>query len=401
MTANKYLIPYLVIIAISVTLMATDLYLPAMPMMVDYFNASDNLVQNSISTFQLGIVFSAIIYGPLSDTYGRRRVLLVGYSIFMLSSFLLVLSTHIDYMLWLRLLQGSGAGVAVALAPAIIRDCFSERESGKVFAQMSIVILLTPAIAPVFGGYLTTYFGWQACFIFIAMSVAIALAIFSKFLPETNPIETRTKLRVKTLIKNYKLVLSNKSFMGYVLCHSLPSSAIWCYLTVMPFIYIKYMGVGPEYFGYYVFVQVMANALGSYFVQKTVIKQGANRTIFKGVLMFLFGSLTMTMAATLAPSSPILATMGAIPFLMGISFVFPTSLAKAMSFAAETRGAAGSCIASTRQIFAFLGSLTAAAMPDTSLFPAIIFMATIGTMTGISLYFAKKWDLENSFRICN
>lgn len=391
-TSHKNLIPFFIILAVSVSLMATDLYLPAMPMMVDYFLSSDNTVQNSISTYQLGLVASAIIYGPLSDTYGRRRILLIGYGLFFLSSALLILIQTADQLLWLRFIQGCGAGVSSAIGPAIVRESFSEKDSSKIIAQMSIVILLTPAIAPILGGYLTAYYGWQACFVFILLVVCISFLTFLKMFPETNSIENREKLHIATLAHNYKKILSHRGFVFYVLYHSLPACALWCYLTVMPFAFIKYMKVSEEIFGYFVFTQAIVASLTYVYVQKTVTQKGPSVLMSQGLKLFGVGTLIIMGGAYFAPGSPWITTACALPFMVAPPFIFPTAMAKAMSYAGKAKGAAASCIAVTRQFFAFVGSLAAAIMNDNTFLPAAMFMAFIAILMAVSHYMAKKYE---------
>jgi Bcr/CflA subfamily drug resistance transporter len=392
MTDNKQLIPYLMIIAISVTLIATDLYLPAMPMMAEYFQTSDNYIQHSISAFQFGLIFSALVYGPLSDSFGRRRTLLFGYGLYVLGSILLLFSTDVDFLLAMRLLQGCGAGVSAALSPAIIRDCFNERESSKIIAQMSVAIIMAPALAPVAGGYLTAFFGWQACFVCLAILAGLSFALFLKYFPETHPEESRSRLHPTKILDGYREVFSNKSFVYYVLAHSLPSCGIWCYITVMPFAYIKYMGVETQHFGYYAFAQITAISLTSIYVGKIIAGKGPTKTMAMGLKLFLAGSATMLFAILSMPDSPALATACVIPYFLGVPFIFPSSMAKAMSMAGASRGAGASCVATGRQICAFIGSFTAAVLPDSSLFPAIIFMIIVAAAVALTMYLARKND---------
>ncbi len=301
-------------------------------------------------------------------------------------------ASNIDQLLLFRGLQGLGGGVSAALSPAIIRDRFSERESGKIIAQMSIFILLTPAAAPILGGYLTTHFGWRSCFVFIMASVLISFLLFFKFFPETHPEEHRTKFRLRPLLRAYKQVLSNRSFFFYVLVHALPSAGIFCYITTLPFVFIKYMGVPTEVFRYYVFGQILMISFTSFLVQRIIASKSSNMMMSWGLGLYLIGSLGCLTAATLFFNSPVAATLLALPYFMANAFIFPTSMAKAMSFAGNARGAAASCIATARQFFAFLGSFIAAILPDASLLPTSIFLVIV-TMIGIaSFYLAQRWE---------
>lgn len=394
-TIHQKFIPVLLVLAISVSMMATDLYLPAMPLMVDFFSSTDNYIQKSISAYQLGLFLSAVVYGPLSDSYGRRNVFLFGFALFFFSSALLLLAESTDQLLWLRLLQGCGGGVSSAISPAIIRDHYAEKQSTKITAQMSIVILLTPAIAPILGGYLTTYFGWRSCFVFIFLIVAFTFFVLFKFFPEKASESSVIAPRVNSLFKNYKQVLSNKTFFYYVLFHSLTSCSLWCYITVMPFAFIKYMDVSPEVFGYFVCAQVSAVSLTYMYVQRIVSTKDPTHLMHVGLTLLGLGSFGLIAAAYFAPQSPWISTMCIIPYMMGSPFIFPTSMSRAMSCAGSIKGTASSCIAASRQIFSLIGSLAAAAMPDQTLMPAALFMSATIIVMFISLKIATRNDQTN------
>lgn len=380
------------ILAISVTSMATDLYLPAMPLMVGYFGTTDDYVQNSISAYQIGMVFSALIYGPLSDAYGRKHILLAGFALFFLTSFLLSTSSNIDQFLVLRTIQGIAGGVSSALSPAVIRDRFSETESNKIITGMVMFILLTPAAAPIVGGYLTTSLGWRSCFIFIAISALISLILFARFFPETHPKEVRSKFRPTNIIRGYQTVLSNKSFLWYGLVHSLPSTAMFCHITTSPFVFINVMGVPADVFGYYVFGQIMIISATSFVVQRIVSKHSTTAVMSWGLKIFIAGGITGSIGAYLMPESPIVAVLSILPYFLGNPFVFPTSMSRAMSYAGTCKGSASASIASSRQFFAFAGSLSAAFLPHDTMLPACLFVLTTAIICQLAFFFAVRTE---------
>lgn len=392
MTDRTHLVPFFMILAISVTSMATDLYLPAMPIMVGFFDTSDDHIQNSISAYQIGMVFSALVYGPLSDAFGRRQILLTGFILFFISSLMLSACDNIDQLLMLRTIQGLAGGVSSALSPAIIRDKFSEAESNKIIAGMVMFILLTPAAAPIVGGYLTTYLGWRSCFFFIAASAFVSILLFAKFFPETHPMEARTKFHIVPIFNGYKEVLGNRSFLFYTLLHSLPSTAIFCHITTSPFVFINNMGVPADEFGYYVFGQIMIISATAYLVQRIAAKYSTTAVMLWGIKFYIIGSITASLGAYFMPESPMVAILSILPFFMGNPFVFPTSMSRAMSYAGTSKGSASASIASSRQLFAFAGSLAAAFLPHETMLPASLFICAISVLCLLSFLFAQRTE---------
>ncbi len=395
MTKNQTLFS-LIIISSSVSFLGASLYFPAMPEMALYFNVSDNVIEHTVSTFQIGLVLAAIVYGPISDSYGRRKILLLGYGIFLLGSILLLLPLDIDNFLLMRFIQGCGSGVSLGLSQAIIRDHFNEKESAKLFAQMGVVIVLTPAIAPILGGYLTVHFGWQSCFLVTAIIVFCTFVALYLFFEETHAKEERTKLHPAHLLKNYKQLLAKPSFIFYSLMNSLLFSSLWFYRTIMPFIFIKYMGVGVENFGYYVFAQIIMFSAASFYIQRVMNNYHMDTILNAGLILSYVGCFIMLLASLFAEDSPILITLSYLPFTIGLAFILPISGAKAMSYGEHSRGSASSFMATTRQLFTTLGSVAAALLPSHNFIPAIIFMLIVSIIMSICFHLAKRYGQPES-----
>jgi MFS transporter, DHA1 family, multidrug resistance protein len=387
---NKQLVPYFLVVSISLPIMAIDLHLPSLPMMAKYFHVSTAVIKNTISAFQFGLLASAMIYGPMSDSYGRRPILLFGSSLFVISSILLVFSTQIESFLTLRFMQGCGGGVAAALVPAILSDTSDEGETSKVLAQMAVVILMTPAFAPLLGGYLAAYFGWQSCFMFLSLCSLLSFTAFYLYFPETNLQETRSKIHIAELLKKYKGILSNKKFMAYALLHSTPSAGTWCMITIMPFILINHMGLKPQHLGYYITTLVIILSTTSFYVQRVVINKGLEKILSLGIKLLFVGGGTAILAGYFAPMSPILTIMGIISYPMGLQFIFPASQAKAMTAAGSAKGTGSSTITTLRQIFAVFGSFVAVFLPDSSLLPAAGFLLCTACFAAGCYYIANK-----------
>lgn len=365
-----------------------------MPEMAIYFGVADSVIQHSLSAFQLGLVCATLVAGPLSDAYGRRPLLLMGLGIFLLASILLVIPTGIDAFLAWRLLQGCGAGVSLGMGQAVVRDAFHERESVQIFSKMFTYVLLTPAIAPVLGAYLTTSLGWRSCFVFIALSVFATFVATYLFFPETHPPSLRNRLRPDVLRKNLRRLVNSREFILFDLVSVLPFSGLWFYRTAMPFVFIKYMGVSIHMFGYYVFAHAMIQSATSYYVQRVVDRIGIFKMISIGIMMMLVSSLLVFVSAELAPEQPMLAALAVLPFMMGILFTTPTSSAKTMSYGEHSRGVASSVLASSRQVSIAFGAFMAAFLPHDTFVPAGIFMGVVAILAGVAFQWAKKVDAD-------
>lgn len=389
---EKSTLRFLLILVNSMPILAASLYFPAMPMMAEYYNVEDGVIQHSVSFFQLGVVVTALIYGPLSDRYGRRPVLLLGYTLFLIASLALTFPLSIDNFLLIRFIQACGAGVSMGLAQAVIRDIFTEKEAGKLMAQIFTIVVIIPAVAPLLGGYLAAYFGWVSCFVFTCASVFVAWVILYFAFPETLNEEHHVSIHPRVLMNNYKNLLQHKSFILYSMISGFSFSGFWFYRTAMPFVFIKYLGVAVEHYGYYVFIQVISFSITSFYVQRVIMDVGGMRLIAIGHYFLFAGCVIMLLAVFYTPHDPLLLALSYLPYSMGSALMGGASITKAMSLVTRTHGVASALVGSIRQFFMAVGSLLAAFFTSDTLLPAVIFMCVFAGFSFISFALGKRYE---------
>lgn len=386
---GKSSIKFFLIAITSLTLVATNLYLPAMPLMVQDFDTTTDMMQYSLSIYLLALSFLSVIYGPLSDAVGRRKIFLIGLSIFFLSSVALIFSTDIYMFLALRFLQGCGAASSL-IAPAVVSDLFDNRESSKIISQMSMVIILSLAVPPAIGGYVSAYLGWRVCFIIVAVLVAILWACFYFFFPETRAKETKVDIRISDIFNNYKRAIQHPSFMAYVVINSMPACVLWCLLTLLPFVFIAEMEVETQNYGYYMAVLIATFSVTSYVSQKVIMRTGITKLMRYGIGLMYISAVILFLSSFLSPYSAMWATLCLIPFMMSIPNITPPSISKALSYVRDISGTGAATIAVSRQSFAFLGTIAAGFFSDKTLYPAALFMGAIATIILLTYLLAMK-----------
>jgi DHA1 family bicyclomycin/chloramphenicol resistance-like MFS transporter len=166
--------------------LSTDLYLPSLPALTAYFGVGEAAGQLTLSAFLLGLAGGQIIYGPLSDRYGRRPVLLFGLALYAIASIVCVFAPSIQVLVIARFCQACGACVGPVLGRAVVRDVYGREGAARILSYLSAAIALAPAIGPIIGGFVETWFGWRANFIVLSLYGAAALALTFAILPETN-----------------------------------------------------------------------------------------------------------------------------------------------------------------------------------------------------------------------
>ena len=172
--------------------LSTDMYLPSLLSIAAYFNTDMSQVQFTLSIFMVGFAIGQIFYGPFADKYGRKPLLLISLLIYLAGVVVCLTAEHIEFLIFGRFLQALGGSGPVVLSRAIVRDMLKGAEAGNMLAKMGFIMGFVPLIAPVFGGFFETYYGWRSHFyVFLAFGVMLLFLVMWR-LPETNTNKTIT-----------------------------------------------------------------------------------------------------------------------------------------------------------------------------------------------------------------
>jgi DHA1 family bicyclomycin/chloramphenicol resistance-like MFS transporter len=240
----------------------TDMYLPALPALTDYFNTSASMVQFTISTSMLGIAVGQLFFGSISDKLGRRRPLFASFLLYLLSTVGCLLSPGIYMLIGFRLLQGLGAAGSIVIARTIASDWFSGKELLKFFALMAVVQGIAPIAAPVVGGMLLLFTDWKGIFLFLGLlGLLIMCACF--YLKESLPAEKRAKGAVYASFKLFIPVFKNRPLILYIALLSFSSAVMFAYIASSPFIFQEHYGVTPIAYSIIFAVNAVSLAIGN------------------------------------------------------------------------------------------------------------------------------------------
>lgn len=236
--------------------LSLDAYLPAMPVMAEDFGVSIVLLNNTISVYLVGYGIGQFFGGALSDQIGRKRIGLLGLSVFTLASILIATADTVGQVQWLRFAQAIGGGFSTVICMAIIRDVYPVEELGKRMAMMTLIMLASPIVAPSIGAMLLS-FGWHAIFVFKAAYALTLALIYALFVPETRP-GAWSSLSLGTTLRQCVEVVRRRTETGlrpilFALAMGFGASVFMTFLTNSSFTYIQYFGVSesrfPIYFG--------------------------------------------------------------------------------------------------------------------------------------------------------
>lgn len=255
---------------VALTPFSLNTYLPAMPVMADYFGTNIGMVEMTIGAFFMGYALGQLIGGPLSDHYGRRRVGGPGVAIFFLATVGIIFAPNIESVIFGRFIQAFGGGFVTVIAPSVVRDRYRGKEAAKMFALIGIVVMVAPLVAPAVGALLLKFFNWQMIFVFLGGYALISLVIILLGLPERRQALTE-KLNMEKFWKGYASVLSNRKAVGYMITQTFSSGVTFLFLTGAAFTYISYLGfsvdIFPILFGVNIITLMIFNRMNPYLLK--------------------------------------------------------------------------------------------------------------------------------------
>jgi DHA1 family bicyclomycin/chloramphenicol resistance-like MFS transporter len=309
----------------------TDIYTPSFPQMVDYFKTDADTIQLLLSMNFLGLCLSCLFFGPASDAFGRKKILCTGLGIFMLSSVGCALTNSLNWMIFFRLLQGIGCGAIVSAGLAGIFDIYSPDKSSRLVAICNGTVGGMMALAPMLGNWISLHMGWRVNFYLIAVLAIITFISYLTLVKETLPPEKRTPLNLLSAFKNYSSILTNFPFMAHTLIWCLMFSMVIVFIANLSLIFVDYLQVPKEVFGYY-----QAAIMGTFFAGSMsgaylIKKIGMVPTKVVGSLTYIAGIGMLAVLTFLGANSPLMLiiamSLGSIGSALAMTIYFSYSMA--------------------------------------------------------------------------
>jgi MFS transporter, DHA1 family, multidrug resistance protein len=338
--------------------LSLDGSLPLVPAVADYFKTSTASVQYSLSAVVLGIAVGQLVYGPLSDRFGRKPVIIVGVLLYVVIAAACARAPDIESLIGLRFLQGFFACSGIIVARAVIRDLFDREAGARLFALMMGIHAIMPTIAPGVSGWVTQEYGWRAVFwVMAAFGLFTAFAVFFG-LPESIKSRNPEALRPAVLFLNYRAILRNRAFRSYATCACFMYGALMAYFAGAPVGLIQYLGLSPVEFGIAMAVPIVFYMVAQIAVVRIVDGIGMEKMIRTGAVMAVTAGIGM-LAFVLSGNINVYTLMGPVVLILtSLAFISPGTTAGAMSPFAQVAGAASSLLG----FIQFLAAAIATAM---------------------------------------
>lgn len=343
-------------------MLGVDIHLASLPHIMKFMHTDPAHMQQSVSIFLLGMGVSMLFYGPMSDKYGRKPVVISGLSLASIASFLTIFSANIHSFLILRLLQGIGSGVCQGLGRTIFADVLQGERLATIGPYFVLVITLSPLLAPALGGYIQHYFGWQANFLVLGSVLLAVLLIYGFFCPETNQHRNRQLHFVKTLFQNYAFLLRNQLFIACTLISCVGMATYMAYVSTSAFVFQIDFHLSPIAYGWICAIASSGLILSRLISPVIQPRLRSNKMIQLGLYLILISGIWLTSIALFNKATAILTVAGIFLTLFGQAFIQTNTNARALSPFHDKRGSAGALYSAIPYLFAFASSSVIASL---------------------------------------
>ncbi|EAU53963.1 multidrug effflux MFS transporter [Mariprofundus ferrooxydans] len=365
-----------------------DTYLPSFPDIGTELSATHAQMQLTLSLYLFAAATSTLIYGPLSDGFGRRRVIMAALLIYVAASIGCALTATIDQLILLRIGQGLSASAGMVIGRAMVRDVYHGADAQRVMSRVMLLFAIAPAIAPVIGGWLHDMFGWHSVFLFLALVAAALFLMIWLGTGETLAAEKRQSIHPLVIARSYARALRHRHFLALVFCFALMFSGFFIYVAGAPVVIYVFLGLGVNDFWMLFVPCVAAIMIGAQLSSWLAGRFSATRTVRIGLGLLLAASMVNLMQSLWLAATPLSVIAPLALYVLGMALTMPNLNVMALDCFPHNRG-----MASAMQSFvqmAFTALVVGAVVP---LVTVSLTMMTL-CMFGLSLIACLFWILR-------
>src|SRR4051812_10856676 len=338
--------------------LATNILLPSLPQMAASLNVTSAAVTSTITIFLAVFALGQLVVGPISDRYGRRWPVLIGFAVFFAGSVWCALATDLPGLLVGRVIQAAGACATSVLSRAIARDMFSGAPLARAMALIMIAMAAAPGFSPLLGGTLDHLFGWRSTFVLVAVFAAIGAFAYASVFGETHN-STRIPLNPLAITRNYIGLIRDRRFVVPAATVSLIMGGLFAMFSAAPWVLIETLHFSPIQLGLFFAGTVLVVFAAGMLATKLAPRYGLDRSIRGGLLVAALGGIAILLVSRFSPTFlPFLGAMSV--FLLGMGLVNPLGSAQALSPFGEKAGAASALLGFWQMMNAAIGVWLAA-----------------------------------------
>ncbi len=351
--------PLAVLIAVSALQpFALNVLAPATPGLARSFATDYGTIQLTLTLYLVAVALSQVVVGPISDRIGRRPCILAGVGLFVLGSVLGAFAADIATLLAARVVQAVGGGTCFALSRAVVRDTAEKDEAASLFGYITMVMVLSPMVAPLIGGFLDARLGWRTIFwvkVGLALPVAVAAILL---LNETR--QRSAAASVGDMIGAFPILFGNPVFLGYALAIGFTTASFFTFVSGAPFVVVEVMGREPDVYGLYFMLNAAGYMFGNFVSGRFARRIGSERLLLTGVILSLISVVLALGIAAVGPWTPATLFVPLALNAIGNGLSIPGGTAAALSVRPELAGTAAGLLGASQLGLGALGALLVA-----------------------------------------
>ena len=361
---------------VGVGALSIDMFLPALPAMAVAFGAGVGGAQLTLTLFLVGFAVAQLVFGPLSDRFGRRRVLIGGLALYALGGLGCAVAPSMRVLLAARVVQALGAGSGPVIARAIVRDLFEQERAARMLAAMGTAQALTPVLAPIAGGWIYVLAGWRAVFFVLAGCGALFLIAALRLVPETNV--SRGAAPPAAGPSRLATLLADRVFLGYVLVIALMFSGYFAFISGSSFALITVLGVTPTVYGVCFGAMALGLMVGNFLSVHLTVRVGIDPMIRAGTALAAVAGTLMAALAWLGAATVPAVVVPMFAYAVGFGLVMPNAMAGAIGPFPRYAGTASAVLGFVQMTGSALYAIAVGHLDDGTLRPMTTAIATAG-----------------------
>ncbi|HEY1749137.1 MAG TPA: Bcr/CflA family multidrug efflux MFS transporter [Xanthobacteraceae bacterium] len=272
--------------------LSIDIYLPALPTLRQALAADEAQTLYTLSTFFIGFGGGQLLFGPLTDRFGRKRPLLVGLAVYIAASAGCALAPSIGMLIAFRFIQALGGSIVPIAVQAMVRDLYARNESARILSLNMLVTASAPVVAPLLGGQILLWLDWRFIFWVLVGFGALAF-VAATILPETLAAARRSAAHPLAMLRGYAALLRDGRYLGYVACSTAYFCCLFAFIAGSPFVYIEYFGVPPQFYGFLFGVNMIGMIATTFTNSRIVMRRGADALLRRACIIGAAASLVL------------------------------------------------------------------------------------------------------------
>ena len=368
-----------------------DMYLPGFPGIEREFAARG--VEGTMAVFMIGLCVGQLFYGPISDRFGRKPPLYVGFIVYALGSLGCALSVNMTMLAVMRVVQALGGCAGMVIGRAIVRDRCEPHEAARAFTTLMLIVSLGPVLAPAVGGVVVTFFGWRGTFVFQALLGVVLLVAMHRVLSESHDTGNAAAISLAAVVRNYLQLARNRHFAAYSLLLGFSMASMFSYVTGAPRVITENYGLSPQQFGWLIGMNGLA------FMSASLLNMRALRTLEPRQVLAryvwaspLLGMVLLTLSTLL--NMPLWAVVSLqLLFFLSVGRVNPNVAAIVLAPHGRNAGTASALMGATQSALTMVGGLAVAILNDGTVRTLAAIMTSGAVLAVLCYWRARRLDV--------